>query len=101
MGAGSRVLWLGGKQRGVLDSRAAGLRPGMPLALVSRDDAERVVIAAVQGSTVTLEHPCRSTFIAGGLDRAGHVVGNLVDVRRGRWNDWRALDAAALASTCR
>lgn len=91
VGAGSRVLWLGGTQRDALDLWAAGIRPGMSLALVSRDDAERVVIAAVQGSTVTLEHPCRFTFIAGGSDRAGHVVGNLVDVRRGRWNDWRAL----------
>jgi hypothetical protein len=91
VGAGSRVLWLGGAEGEVLDLWTAGLRPGMPLALVSRDNAERVVVAAVQGSTVTLEHPCRSTFIAGGSDRAGHVVGNLFDVRRGRWNEWRAL----------
>ncbi len=91
VGAGSRVLWLGGAQHEVLDLWAAGLRPGMLLALVSRDSAEQVTIAAVQGSTVTIEHPCRSTFIAGGSDRAGHVVGNLVGVRRGRWNEWRTL----------
>ena len=91
VGAGSRVLWLGGAGREALDLWSAGVRPGMPLALVARDSAEQVIVAAVQGSTVILAHPCRSTFLAGSSDRAGHVLGNLVDVRRGRWIDWRSL----------
>lgn len=91
VGAGAQVLWLGGPRREAIDLWSIGLRPGMPLALVSRDHAEAVTIAAVQGSAVLLAHPSRSTYIAGGSDRAAHVVGNLVGVRRGRRRDWTAI----------
>lgn len=97
VGVGSSLLWLGGPQREPLDLWVAGLRPGMCLALVSRDDAEIVRVASVQSGAVLLEHPCRSTFVAGNSDRAGRVLGNLVSVRRGRRGEWQLLGRGGAA----
>lgn len=89
--AGGTVLWLGGVGREPLDLWALGLRPGMRLALTSRDRTEIVQIAGVQSGAVLLARPCRASFAAGGSDRAAYVLGNLVPIRRGQRTDWRLL----------
>ncbi len=89
--AGSSLLWLGGEGQQALDLWTLGIRPGMRLALISRDHSEVVTVAQVQDSAVLLESPCPTTFIAGGSERATLVYGNLVAIRAGQRSDWRDL----------
>ncbi|WAS94835.1 hypothetical protein [Nannocystis punicea] len=91
VGAGTSVLWLGGPRREALDLWSIGVRPGLLLALVSRDRAELVKVAVVQGSAVVLAQPVGATYVADDSDRAGKVLGNLVPIRRGQQSEWQLL----------
>jgi len=89
--AGAHLVWLSGARGEALDLWSLGLRPGMYLALTSRDHGEVAEVSRVQSSAVVLAEPCQNTYIAGGADRAAVVLANIAPVRRGQLTDWRLL----------
>lgn len=89
--AGSSLVWLAGSGGQGLALWSLGFRPGMLIALVSRDHAEIAEISRVQSSALVLATPCQHTYHAGTSDRAASVLANIAPVRRGQLTGWRLL----------
>ncbi|KYG03834.1 hypothetical protein BE21_49870 [Sorangium cellulosum] len=95
--AGSAVLRLAPAVEGPRDLRAIGLRPGMLLAIVDREQGEIATVASVQAGAVELRAPLGRTYLAGRGKDAARVLGNIAPIRRGRTSGWELVDRGGKA----